>query len=529
MPGQLEGKQPCALIVGAGIAGLMTALKLAPAPVVVLARETLGRGASTLWAQGGIAAAIGSDDSSMDHAADTLRVAGGIGDPEIVDLVTAEAAHCVADLERLGVRFDCVADGSLKLGREGGHGRRRIVHAAGDGTGREIMRALSVAARATSSIALLEGVEATELVVEEGVVTGLWALRGGDSVYLAGDAVVLATGGLGGLYGRTSNPRGACGRGLALAARAGALLADIEFVQFHPTALDVGRDPMPLATEALRGEGALLVDDKGERIMTGVHPDGELAPRDVVARAVWRRIRHGARVYLDASHSIGADFAARFPTVHAACREAGINPARSLIPIAPAAHYHMGGIAVDRDGRSSLPGLWAVGEVASTGLHGANRLASNSLLEALVFAERVAASIAGSVPQSVRACAPRHSPRLPRRQHDDLALARLRALMSAAVGVEREEKGLRGALRQAATLMRVCEGQSGPDADAATVALFLAAAALRRRESRGAHFRSDFPAEVPSLRRRSFLTLAEACSLATEGAHDAPIFEGASS
>ncbi len=500
----LDTRRAGVVIVGAGIGGLATALKLAPMPVTVLSAAPLGEGVASAWAQGGIAAAVGDDDSPELHAADTLAAAGGLADPAVVALVTRAAPASIDDLVALGVRFDRGPDGRFGLGREGGHHRHRIIHAAGDATGGEIMRALLVAVRATPSITLLDGMVAEEIIVDDGATRGVIARRGAEAIALAADAVVLATGGAGGLYRYTSNPVTARGRGLALAARAGAALADLEFVQFHPTALDVGLDPMPLVTEAVRGEGAVLVDETGARFMAALHPLAELAPRDVVARAVWRKRQAGGRVHLDAREAVGAAFPRRFPTVHAACRAAGIDPVTAPIPIAPAAHYHMGGVAVDARGRSSVRGLWAVGEVAATGLHGANRLASNSLLEALVFATRVAEDIKGAMPHRAGKlwCTPPVRADL---GDDPGGLARLRRMMDASVGVERNARDLRVAI-DASHQLRATAASRSLD-DAALVAELIATAALRRRESRGGHCRIDHPEPVAALAMRNALTL----------------------
>jgi len=497
-----------ALIVGAGIGGLATALKLAPMPVTVLSAAPLGDGAASAWAQGGVAAAIDPGDSPAEHARDTVAVAGGLADPEVVAKVTEAAPDCIAELMAIGVRFDQERGGALRLGREGGHHKHRIVHAHGDSTGSEIMRALLKAARATPSITLLDGVEAEALLTADGSVCGVLARCGAAPFALRARAVVLATGGAGGLFLHTSNPVGARGRGVALAARAGAILTDLEFVQFHPTALAAGRDPMPLVTEALRGEGALLVDDRSGRFMPAVHPLAELAPRDVVAREVWRRCRAGRRVFLDARRAVGAAFPQRFPTVTAACRAAGIDPVVSPIPIAPAAHYHMGGVQVDPRGRTSLPGLWAVGEVAATGLHGANRLASNSLLEALAFAGFIADDIQGldgGRPSTPELAAP---PPWRPAAADRPVIAELRALMSAAVGVERNEVDLRRACGHLRAMRTAAEPVSRRLADAALVAQLIAAQALARRESRGGHYRADHSVAVPALTHRRATTLA---------------------
>lgn len=314
------------VIVGGGVAGLLTALHLAPMPVVVLVKAPLQTEASSVWAQGGVAAAVGPDDDPALHLADTLRAGDGLCDEAVARRIIAAGPAAIETLLRYGVRFDRDAAGALRLGLEAAHARRRIVHATGDGTGREIMRGLVAAVRETPSITVLEGFEVRRLLVADGGVSGVLAASAAGAVLLPTSRVVLATGGVGGLFLHTTNPPGSFGQGLALAARAGAALADMEFVQFHSTALDVGGHPLMLVSEAVRGEGATLIDDTGERFMSGV-PDGELAPRDVVARAVWRRLGEGHRVFLDARASLGASFARRFPVITAACAAAGIDPA----------------------------------------------------------------------------------------------------------------------------------------------------------------------------------------------------------
>jgi L-aspartate oxidase len=377
------------VIVGAGLAGLFTALKLAPLPVTVVSVTPFGQGGSSVWAQAGIAAALSEGDSPDAHAADTIRAGAGIVDETIALLLAREARDRIEDLLRYGVPFDKDLEGHLDFAREAAHGARRILHVKGDTAGRAIMAALTEAARATPSIQVLEGWGARDLVIRDGQVAGI-ELAGVDakpvapSLVLDAAAVVLATGGSGQLYAITTNPRESRGEGIAIAARAGATIADAEFVQFHPTAINVGRDPAPLATESLRGEGALLINGRGERFMRALHPDAELGPRDIVARGVYREVMSGRGAFLDC-RKIGREFPARFPTVFAACEAAGLDPRREPIPIAPAAHYHMGGVYTDANGRTTIEGLWACGEVASTGAHGANRLASNSLLEAVVF------------------------------------------------------------------------------------------------------------------------------------------------
>jgi len=494
-----------ALILGAGIAGLFAALKLAPFPSLVLAGSRPGRSGSSAWAQGGIAAAMGDDDEWRNHSRDTIAAGAGLCEPAIVDLVTREAPERIGDLIQLGVPFDRMSCGALALGREAAHSRARIVHVTGDRAGAEISRVLAERALDTPTIKILEGYHAIDVAMEDGRVIGLFARHGSGLdaklMLFKGRAVIFATGGLGALYGVTTNPVEARGEGLGMAARAGATIADPEFVQFHPTAIAVGRDPAPLATEALRGEGATLIDDRGERFMTSVHPDAELAPRDVVARALHRRIAQGKRVFLDCRETIGAEFARRFPTVHAACLAAGIDPEKQAIPVAPAAHYHMGGIASDARGRSSLPGLWVAGECASTGLHGANRLASNSLLEALVFGALVAADVKGSVklgvargePPAPKACGLAAPPHV------------LRAAMSKHAGLERHANGLRQLLDVISRLEQTSEPAL---LNMLAAARLVEAGALARQESRGAHWRQDFP--LTRHPARAFLTLADA-------------------
>jgi L-aspartate oxidase len=500
------------VIIGAGVAGLMVALRLAPEPVVLLSKGPVGTDSSSVRAQGGLAASLGADDDSALHLADTLAAGDGLCDDAIAKRITQAAPSAIHDLLRLGVRFDRQPDGSLSLGLEAAHGRRRIVHAGGHGTGRELVRALIAAVRQTPSITVLEGFEARRLLVEDGAVVGVLTAYQGGAATLLTTRVVIATGGIGGLFAQSTNPDGCFGQGLALAARAGAALADLEFVQFHPTALAGRLRPAPLISEAVRGEGAVLVDDTGRRFLAD-QPGAELASRDRVARGVWQRLAEGHLVFLDARRQPGGLFVERFPAIAAACRAAGIDPVTQLIPIRPAVHYHMGGVAVDAAGRSTVRGLWACGEAACTGLHGANRLASNSLIEAVVCAGWVAESVAGADTsperrKQVRELRPSPGP----------DPSSVRNILSRGVGVLRDESGLRWTIQ--VLLPLACGG--GPDSDPALIGLMIALSALRRQESRGAHWRTDFPSRGAA--QRSTLQLAEALAAArTIGADRAPI------
>jgi L-aspartate oxidase len=451
-------------VVGAGAAGLYAALVAAVegASVTLVSRSPLAQTAS-YWAQGGIAAALAEGDSPAQHAADTIAAARKAARGSAVEVLCEESPARVRDLQSLGVRFDADREGNLALGLEGGHSRRRIVHAGGAATGRRITRALSALAATDERVRVLEPVAASTLATDDGRCVGLTVRpREGPPRALSARAVILATGGMAALWKRTTNPRGAIGAGLSLASEAGALLADLEFMQFHPTALRLeGPREGFLVTEAVRGEGALLYDSQGERFVD------ELAPRDEVALAIHTELERTGdpAVWLD-MREVDVE---RFPNIAAALADVGLDPSRDLLPVAPAAHYTMGGVATDLDGRSSVPGLYAVGECACTGLHGANRLASNSLAECFVFGRRAA----------LAAC---DEPRG--------ATADVRPETAAP---EPPTEATRAALWRNAGLRRDPEGLAGLRADPYPLARLIGAACLARAESRGAHQRTDHP------------------------------------
>ena len=493
------------VVIGGGLAGLTAALSLAPRPVILLSKAPLGFEAASSLAQGGIAASLGPDDDLALHLADTLDAGDGICDEPAARAILAAAPSAIEDLIRRGVAFDRDSQGRMALGLEAAHSRRRIAHAGGDSTGREIMRALTRLVRETPAITVIEGAAAKHLLVDDNCVTGVLAESNRGPLILETGCAVMATGGIGGLFEYGTNPAGSCGQGLALAAKAGAVMADLEFIQFHPTALDSASSPLKLVSETVRGEGAILVNERGGRFMADVL-GAELAPRDVVARAVWRQMAEGHRVYLDARELPGLDFPRRFPVITGFCHAAGIDPVSQPIPIRPAAHYHMGGIAVDIHGRTSIEGLWACGEAACTGLHGANRLASNSLLEAAVCGRFVAENIKGTA-QSLRQ----------KKTHqgdyssDAGDLAPVRKILSRAAGVLRDSHNLE---RAVAELLKIAL-ENGKSNGPAMIGLMIVVAALRRQESRGAHARTDFPGRLAHA-RRSHLRLDEAIAAARE-------------
>ena len=473
------------LIVGAGLAGLFLALKLAPRPCIVLSQSPIGTGASSAWAQGGMAAALAVGDSPELHARDTVAAGAGLVDEVVALMVAKDGPKRIQDLLELGVPFDTDEKGALELGLEAAHSKARVARVAGDLAGREIMKSLIAKAQAASHIRILENHWALALLQNpNGAIGGVIAGHKGGQLRIEAAHTVLATGGIGGLYALTTNPIEARGQGLGMAARCGALICDPEFVQFHPTSINIGRDPAPLASEALRGDGAILRNADGTAFMAKYHSDADLAPRDIVARAVAIENQSGRGAFLDATSAIGAHFPTAFPTVFASCMSANIDPRTQMIPVAPAEHYHMGGIATDLWGKTSLQGLSAIGECASTGLHGANRLASNSLLEAVVMANRVALALHGAHLEAPQNCAFR----LPAQLKSD-KLQVLRRAMSENAGVVRGENSLK-ALLQVIDNLKTYPVEASPNE--LVTAKLVATAALHRQESRGGHWREDF-------------------------------------
>ncbi|MEX0151191.1 L-aspartate oxidase [Microbacterium sp. LMI1-1-1.1] len=486
------------VVVGSGIAGLTAALHAheAGADVTVVTKGALAD-TNTRWAQGGIAAVTSPGDSVDAHAADTLRAGAGLADDAAVHVLVSAGPDRIDELVRRGVAFDRTADGDLARGLEAAHGMPRVLHAGGDATGAEIQGALGTAVRA-AGIEVREHAALRDLLVVDGHVAGVTLVVDGATTELRADAVVLATGGAGQLYAHTTNPAGATGDGIAAAIRAGAAVADLEFVQFHPTALAVG-EPF-LVSEAVRGDGAVLVDDDGRRFAFDAHPDGELAPRDVVARANARAMaaQDGRPVRLDAT-ALGTErLAARFPTIDAAVRARGLDWSRAPIPVTPAAHYLMGGVVTDLDGRTTIPGLYAVGETARTGVHGANRLASNSLLEGAVFGARAGDAAGRPVsdgwPVVPAVGLPAPEPVAPSADAPPFSRETLQQLLWDAAGLIRDGDGLDRAAGILAAWRAAGAPSSLEDDNLLLVAAHVVDAARARTGSVGAHFRSDAPA-----------------------------------
>ncbi len=480
------------LVVGSGVAGLHTAWRASQHGDVLLLTKRSLFDSATAYAQGGIAAALGAGDSPTLHRQDTLAAGAALCDAAAVQVLVEEGPARVRQLQTAGAQFDLDPQGELLLGREAAHSTNRIVHAHGDQTGAEVARTLIARVRASRRITVVEKARVLDLLVARGACVGVRASVAGRAVEIIADATVLATGGCGQVYRSTTNPDVATGDGFAIAHRAGVTLADMEFVQFHPTALDTPENPLALISEAVRGEGAVLVNDEGERFMMKLHKLAELAPRDVVARAIFRQQKR-RRVYIDA-RKLGRGFAKRFPGIFALCRARGLDPRQDLIPVTPAAHYMMGGVVTDLNGRSSMPRLYAVGEVARTGVHGANRLASNSLLEGLVFAERVARDLAAvaalkSAPAVKRWTVPPFSDR----GAAQVAADRVREVMWQYAGIARTAKGLRTAAAELAEIERRLPEGATEELNLVQTARLIVEAALMRKESRGGHYRSDFP------------------------------------
>jgi L-aspartate oxidase len=498
------------VVVGSGIAGLTAALRLKDkvGRVLVVTKDVLNAG-STQWAQGGIAAALGPGDTPEQHERDTLVAGAGACDEEAVRVLVTDGPAAVRELIELGTNFDHDSAGDLSLTREGGHHRDRIAHAGGDATGAEIQRALNVAVQAAPEIEVIEHALAVDLLLTgDGAVAGLTLhvmgegqIDGVGAVHCR--AVVLASGGLGQVFSQTTNPAVATGDGTAIALRAGARVRDLEFVQFHPTVMYLGPDSrgqQPLISEAVRGEGAFLVDFEGNRLMQGVHELADLAPRDVVAKAITRRMHETGHphMWLDARHLGEAFFSTRFPTILATCRSHGVDPVTELIPVAPACHYASGGVATDLWGRTSVVGLYATGEVACSGVHGANRLASNSLLEGLVFSRRISDVLPDDLARERRDLrAPAIDRRTPGLVTGDIRHA-LEELMTDRVGVLRSAEGLSEALdRLSAMTTQVTEQvdqAAWESTNLLTISAAMSQAAGRREETRGSHWRDDFPA-----------------------------------
>ncbi len=516
LPERLEAPPPGwtthadVVVIGSGIAGLTAALRiragLPDGQVMVVTKDLLSAG-STQWAQGGIAAALGPGDTPEEHLHDTLVAGAGVCDEEAVRILVTEGPAAVRELIALGTHFDQTPAGELSLTREGGHLRNRIAHAGGDATGAEIQRALVAAVAEAPDIAVIEHALAVDLLLaEDGAVAGvtLHVMGEGEESGVGAvrcRAVVLASGGMGQVFSATTNPSVSTGDGMALALRAGAVLRDVEFVQFHPTVMWLGeesRGQQPLISEAVRGEGAFLVDHEGVPFMQGVHPLADLAPRDVVAKAIMRRMRESGteHMWLDARHFGAEKWERRFPTILASCRSHGIDPVTDLIPVAPACHYASGGVATDLDGRSTVPGLYACGEVACSGVHGANRLASNSLLEGLVFSRRIASALTHDLLPAQEPAADRRTPGLVSAD----AAAEVQRVMTEHAGVLRSDAGLAEAARRLAQTAGTTGGDTTrPDTasweatNLLTVATVLVEAARMRQETRGSHWREDFP------------------------------------
>lgn len=495
------------VVVGSGISGLMVAISLYPRKVTLVTKKKLGEMSSSSWAQGGIAAAVGKDDHPDIHFADTIKASSGLNNKDAVKMITSEALEIVSFLETINIPFDKDQNNNFYLSIEAAHSKRRVLKINGDQSGKFIVQKLIEYAKSQDHITFVEDVSVDHIVQNENMCEGIVGHINktgvvDNFVFLQAPNVVLATGGIGSIYAHTTNPRDIYGEGIAMAAKAGAKLKDMEFVQFHPTALDIGLDPAPLLTEAIRGEGAFLVDEDQNRFMLSVHPDKELAPRDVVARTIFRQQEKGRSTFLDCRHFIKGNFKIMFPTANEFLAKANIDPEKDLIPIIPAAHYHMGGIQVDLNGKSSVEGLWACGETSSTGAHGANRLASNSLLEAFVFARKIAQTI-NSRPISLTKLQKINIDNyFPKEKTISKVRAKkyiwqLRSNMTRNVGLERSKQSLIQAFIEFDRIERESKHLSAKLKDMILVSRLITYAALAREESRGTHFRNDFSETIP--------------------------------
>jgi L-aspartate oxidase len=481
------------LIVGAGLAGLFTALSLAPLKVSIIAAAPLSDGASSAWAQGGIAAAMSEGDTPEAHARDTMIAGCYLNDPETVRIMTSEAHLRIYDLLAMGIKFDQDASGHFIQGREAAHSSNRIVKIGGDGAGRYVIEKLTQNVLKSDHIAIHQPYVMYDFAKNDiNEIVGVYARKLGDvkPILFKAKKVILATGGIGYLYADTTNPHQIRGEGLGIAVRHGVRVKDTEFVQFHPTALNINKTPAPLATEALRGEGAVLINNHNQAFMQKIHADADLAPRDIVARTVAYEYNKGNTVYLDTRQALGSRILTEFPTVSKSCLDAGIDPVTMPIPIKPAQHYHMGGIYTDAFAKTSMAHLFAVGETAATGAHGANRLASNSLLEAVVFAARAAELILNNTLQKQNMHTLSKPIPVDRVYPKESAFNELRQLMTNYCGILRDEHGLLKAKNRILELDE--QGKyTAPFTNYAAATLAIINAALARKHSIGAHYRTD--------------------------------------
>ncbi|MCS1350008.1 L-aspartate oxidase [Mechercharimyces sp. CAU 1602] len=499
------------LVIGSGIAGLVTALLLADKGEVTILTKEREEASNSFRAQGGIAAAVGMEDSPALHREDTLRTGVDLCDPDSVDVLVQMGPQTIELLTKMGADFDRKGK-DWALGREGAHSVARILHAAGDATGAAIAGALLVKAVQHPHIYIHSHTLVADLLVDQGECRGALAFRTNRTPmqYLANKGVVMAAGGCGQLFKYTTNDRVATGDGLAMAHRAGAVLTDMEFMQFHPTALAVKQNPMFLISEAVRGEGAILVNDRGEAFMSRYDEWKDLAPRDVVSRAIYQEMQEGRKVYLDA-RMLGKHFAARFPTIYQECRRQGLHPAKDLLPVTPAAHFIMGGIRTDSHGQTNIPRLYACGEVACTGVHGANRLASNSLLEGSVFAQRVAASM-DQLPEWIGEVDTSPIAALPLKlERDEKMRLRIQEIMWERCGIVRYVENLEAGLAELNALEEEVSPCNWEARNLITTGKVIIQSALWREESRGGHYRRDFPASLDEWKKKHyFVTLGEA-------------------